>query len=204
MVNVEFNKKLQQLRKAKGLTQEELAQALFVSRTAVSKWESGRGYPSIDSLKAIADYFSVTVDALLSGEQVLCLAEQDCRRRESRMEDLVFGLLDCSVVLLFFLPFFGQQTGGGLLAVSLLSFMGTAPWLRAVYLAAVSGIVVTGLLTLALQNWEVRLWLTGKRLLSLGLHGAGILVFILTRQPYPGALLFLFLAIKVLLLLKRR
>ena len=47
---MEFNEKLQELRKGKGLTQEELAQAIFVSRTAVSKWESGRGYPNIDSL----------------------------------------------------------------------------------------------------------------------------------------------------------
>ena len=51
---MEFNEKLQQLRKQKGLTQEQLAEALFVSRTAVSKWESGRGYPNIESLKAIA------------------------------------------------------------------------------------------------------------------------------------------------------
>ena len=51
---MEFNEKLQELRKQRGLTQEELAEFLFVSRTAVSKWESGRGYPSIDSLKEIS------------------------------------------------------------------------------------------------------------------------------------------------------
>ena len=66
---MEFHEKLQELRKNKGITQEELAQSLYVSRTAVSKWESGRGYPNIDSLKAIAVYFSVTVDDLLSGDQ---------------------------------------------------------------------------------------------------------------------------------------
>ena len=54
---MEFNEKLQELRKNKGLTQEELAEALYVSRTAISKWESGRGYPSIDSLKEIANFF---------------------------------------------------------------------------------------------------------------------------------------------------
>ena len=53
---MEFNEKLQQLRKSRGLTQEELAEALYVSRTAISKWESGRGYPSIDSLKEISNY----------------------------------------------------------------------------------------------------------------------------------------------------
>ena len=63
---MEFNEKLKELRKSKGLTQEELAEALFVSRTAISKWESGKGYPSIDSLKDISKYFSVTIDDLLS------------------------------------------------------------------------------------------------------------------------------------------
>ena len=47
---MEFHEKLQELRKQKNLTQEELSEILFVSRTAISKWESGRGYPSIDSL----------------------------------------------------------------------------------------------------------------------------------------------------------
>ena len=55
---MEFNKKLQELRKSRDLTQEELAEALYVSRTAISKWESGRGYPSIDSLKVISRFFN--------------------------------------------------------------------------------------------------------------------------------------------------
>ena len=72
---MEFHEKLQELRKQKGLTQEELAEVLYVSRAAISKWESGRGYPSIDSLKEISRYFSVTIDDLLSGEKLLSIAK---------------------------------------------------------------------------------------------------------------------------------
>ena len=68
---MEFNEKLQELRKGRGLTQEELAERLFVSRTAVSKWESGRGYPSIDSLRELSRFFSVTIDELICPEEIL-------------------------------------------------------------------------------------------------------------------------------------
>ena len=61
---MELSEKLQELRKEKGLTQEELAEALFVSRTAISKWESGRGVPNIESLKAISKFFSVSIPAI--------------------------------------------------------------------------------------------------------------------------------------------
>ena len=74
---MEFNEKLQQLRKSKGLTQEELAEALFVSRTAISKWESGRGYPSIDSLKELSRFFSVKIDDLICSEEIISAAENE-------------------------------------------------------------------------------------------------------------------------------
>lgn len=68
-VLTEFNEKLQELRRQKGLTQEELANQLFVTRAAVPKWESGRGYPSIDSLKAISKFFSISQDDLLFADR---------------------------------------------------------------------------------------------------------------------------------------
>ena len=107
---MEFHEKLQELRKRRGLTQEELAELLYVSRTAISKWESGRGYPSIDSLKAIFSYFPVSLDDVLSSEVLLTIAETEGEQKESRMRNLVFGLLDCTSALLLFLPLFRQKS----------------------------------------------------------------------------------------------
>ena len=65
---MEFNEKIQELRKQKGLTQEELAESLFVSRTAVSKWESGAAVPEIDKIIAMSEIFGVSTDYLLKDE----------------------------------------------------------------------------------------------------------------------------------------
>ena len=199
---MEFYEKLQELRKRKGITQEELAECLFVSRPAVSKWESGRGYPNIDSLKAIAKFYEVTIDELLSGDELLVLAEEDSRQKETRIRDLVFGLLDCSAVMFYFLPFFGQKQDA-VEAVSLLSLTGIAPYLKMAYHIAVIGIVVSGILTLATQNCQQVFRERNKGNVSLAFNILGVLLFIISSQPYPAVLLFLFLVIKVPMLIKR-
>ena len=199
---MELNEKLVELRKQKGLTQAELAEILFVSRTAVSKWESGRGYPNIDSLKAIAKFFGVTIDELLSGEELLTIAEEDSRKKENRLRDLVFGSLDCSAAILFFLPFFGQKAPPVIQAVSLLSLTEAKLYLRTAYVAAVAGMAFLGILTLALQTCQNPIWMKNKHKLSWMLNAAGALLFIISSQPYAAALLFLFLAVKALMLIK--
>ena len=97
---MEFHEKLQELRKNRGLTQEELAEVLYVSRTAISKWESGRGYPSIDSLKEISNYFSVSIDDLLSGEKLLSIAEKENKSNIRTICDLLFGMVGVVKILL--------------------------------------------------------------------------------------------------------
>ena len=201
---MEFNVKLQELRKQKGLTQEELAQALYVSRTAVSKWESGRGYPSIDSLKAIAKFFCVSVDDLLSGEELLTVAEEDHKQKRSNLCDALFGLLDLSVLLLLFLPLFGQKTNGGVTAVSLIVMTSDLPLLRFVYYDFVSSSLIMGVLTLVLQNSTHRFWLQSKAKLSVTLNIIGVLLFTVSTQVYVAVFLFVLLLIKVFVLLKNR
>ena len=200
---MEFHEKLQQLRKQKGLTQEALAEALFVSRTAISKWESGRGYPSIDSLKALSGFFSVSIDELLSGEELLTIAREDTMEKESSFRSLVFGLLDCSTVLFFFLPFFGQAADGSILAVSLLSLDGISPWLKSIYFLVVIGIFVWGILTLVLQNCRHTVWRSCGSRVSLLLNTVALLLFIVSQQPYAAVFLFVLTTIKVIMLIKK-
>lgn len=196
---MEFHEKLQELRKRRGLTQEDVAGALFVSRTAVSKWESGRGFPSIDSLRMIARFYGVTVDELLSCDQALTIAEEDQKLRRERLLNLVSGLLDVSVLIFLFLPFFGQTVDGKILSVSLLSLDQISVGLKIAYFIAVISIALLGILTLALQGCGQRLYR-----ISIGLGAISVLLFIISPQPYAAAVLFIFLLIKVLLLIKKR
>ena len=199
---MEFNEKLQELRKNKGLTQEELAEALYVSRTAISKWESGRGYPSIDSLKEIAKYFSVTIDELLSSNEVLSIAEEDNKQKEKHFRSLVFGLLDISALMFFFLPFFGQKANGIVQEVSLLSLNGIATYLKTAYYAIVISIAVYGILILTFQNYQKTFWANSRDKISLILNAVAVFLFIISSQVYAGAFLFIFLIIKALMLVK--
>lgn len=200
---MEFHEKLQTLRKQQGWTQEELAKKLYVSRTAVSKWESGRGYPNIDSLKAIAACFNVTVDALLSSDEVLIIAEEEGRDRRDCLQSRICGLLNVSVVLLLFMPLFGQTVDGKLQEVSLLALTEVSPYLSFIYFDVVSSMLIMGVLLLALKNCRWTFWRQYKYTLSLLLNGIGLPVFILSSQPYAAALLFVYLTIQALVLLKK-
>ena len=62
-----FNEKLIDLRKSKGMSQEELGAELKVSRQTVSKWESGQSYPDFQRLVLLSDYFGLTLDELVKG-----------------------------------------------------------------------------------------------------------------------------------------
>ena len=191
---MEFNEKLQQLRKEKGLTQEELAEKIYVSRTAISKWESGRGYPSIDSLKTIANFFSVTVDALLSSDEILTLAQDDQRQRERQFHHTVFGLIDLCMALLLVLPFFAERIEGVVYSVSLWTLGSIQPYVRIFYFSVILGMVLLGILILTLQNFKIKI--------SIALNVAAVLLFVISLQPYAAIFAFVLLAVKVFVLLK--
>lgn len=199
---MEFNEKLQELRKAKGMTQEELANELYVSRTAISKWESGKGYPNIDSLRAISKYFLVSLDDLLSSEEILDAAETELKTKVHKLKDIIFGTLDCTLIIFFFFPFFGQKRDGVIEHVSLINFTECETYIKAPYMIGLLSIVLLGFLTLVLQNYNNRIWLQNKSKISLLLSVILTMFFIMSTEPYADAFTFLFLIIKSIMLIK--
>lgn len=71
-----FNEKLKMLRKERGLTQEELAEELCVSRQAITKWESGEGIPDIENLKQISILFNTSIDELVKEDKDIDIEEK--------------------------------------------------------------------------------------------------------------------------------
>lgn len=80
-----FQEKLQGLRKEKGLSQEDLAEKLNVSRQAVAKWESGKSYPEIDKIVSISRLFNITIDSLLKDFEKNCVEKRTWGKIDAAM-----------------------------------------------------------------------------------------------------------------------
>lgn len=199
---MEFNEKLQQLRKQNNLTQEQLAEKLFVSRTAISKWESGKGCPSIESLKNISKVFSVSIDELLSGEELIDLAANENRFNMQKIFGLIYAILDLMTVAFIFLPLYGKIDGTHIYSVNLLSFIDTTQINLAIYWAIFITIIVLGILQLILQRFEKELWKKFCAKCSFIMEILAICFFAAAREPYVTTFMFLILMIKVAALIK--
>lgn len=66
-----FKEKIKEIRKKQNLTQERFAEKICVSRNAVAKWESNRGYPDIQNLITISDVFGISLDDLMKNDKML-------------------------------------------------------------------------------------------------------------------------------------
>lgn len=199
---MEFHEKLQQLRLQHNLTQEQLAEQLYVSRTAVSKWESGRGYPNIDSLKSISKFFSVSIDDLLSGEELISLAEEDKQNERQRRDAVLAGWLDVLTALMIVLPLYGNPVGGQIYAVNLPAYAGTTAFNTAMYWILLLAMTGLGILRLVLLRLERATAAERTAACSIALHALAILFFTAATEPYVTAFLFLFFVGKLALRMK--
>ena len=199
---MEFHEKLLELRKSRGLTQEELAEALYVSRTAVSKWESGRGYPGIDSLKEISRFFSVTIDELICPQEIITAAENDKKALIGRYISVICSTLDILTAILLFLPVFGNGADSPA-SVSLFHLTGIQPWLKIVFIVIICMITLNGFCGVILSRFDKPVRSRHLIITGMALSIAGVGIFIAARQPYAGILCFIILVIKAVLTIEQ-
>ena len=198
---MEFSEKLQELRKSRSMTQEELAESLFVSRTAISKWESGRGYPSIDSLKEISRFFSMTIDDLICSDEMIIVAENDKKEFVSKYVSLICNALDTLLAVLLFIPAFGNGSGSSE-TVPLFELTGISPWAKIVFIAIISITILNGLCGVIMNNFNKTVWNRHRIVTGVILSILSVMIFIVTRQPYAGIVCFALLVIKEFLIVK--
>lgn len=125
---MELHEHIYQLRKQKNMTQQELADLLGVSRQAVSRWEMGTAKPEVDCLTAMSRIFGITVDALLTGEQVTAedpTALEDSRAAEEKSKPnprkwiIAWAVAWLAVVVFFMvLTFVRWKFGGALVSIA--------------------------------------------------------------------------------------
>ena len=200
---MEFNEKLQSLRKSKGLTQEELAEVLYVSRTAISKWESGRGYPSIDSLKDISKFFSVSIDDLLSGEKLLSLAEKENKSNIRNICDLLFGIVDLCSFILVVLPLYPNTIDGFVYSVNLLNYTQTTMLNRTICWIVFMSLVIIGAVKVILARIKAEKCSKILMKISIVISALTVIFLAITREVYAVVVVFLLLIIKGVIIFKR-
>ena len=199
---MEFGEKIQKLRNENKWTQEQLAEKLYVSRTAVSKWESGKGYPNIDSLKDIAKLFNKTIDELLSSEEIIDIAKIENTSNIKRANNLIYGLLDIISVLFIFLPLYAHRTENFVYSVSLISTNDISNIIKISYIGILSILSLIGIAELVLNFIDNKKIQRIVNSISLMVETFAILFFAISRQTYLTAIIFIILIIKITIIIK--
>lgn len=197
-----FNEKLQELRKNKGLTQEELAEVLYVSRTAISKWESNRGYPSIDSLKEISKYFEISIDDLLSSEKLLILAEKENEINLKRLSDLLFSIIDLFSFSLIILPLYPKTVNHFVYSVNLFYYTETTTLNLNIYWILFLTLTTVGFIKLICNQLNFLYVNRVITFISFIVSILTVLYLALASETYAVIVVFLLLICKTILFIK--
>ena len=122
------------LRKEKNITQQQLADILEVSVKAVSKWECGEGYPSLQSLKDLSDFYDVTVDEIINGERNKTEAKEPVNTsiqiKEKKplnfpiLRSISLGITGLGIMLFFIIIYCAYSTAGGLICILFTTLIG--------------------------------------------------------------------------------
>ena len=171
---------------------------MLVSRTAVSKWENGTCYPSIDSLKYMSKTFNISLDKLLSNEEILEIANNENKNNISKYNSLLFSLLDIIRIIFIFLPLYSYKTNNFIYSVLLYNSNDLGLTLKIIFTLIFITHFIIGFIELIL-NYKEKTPIINK--ISLFLDIISIFILSFTKQPYLIALMFIIFTIKIIMLL---
>ena len=166
---MDLAQRIQQMRKQKGLSQEELAERLGVSRQAVSKWESAQSTPEIEKIVAMSEFFEVTTDYLRKGAQSPAPGTQQAERARPLTGPILFlssAALTAMGLILAIGSWYEAQTAacvwGGLmlqvcggLVYGIGALLGKTQgpfWIRFVHVCLAAFLLLSALTTLAVEG----------------------------------------------------
>lgn len=116
-----FNEKLIELRKSKGLSQDELGQRLGVSRQTISKWELAQSYPDFQRLVVLSDYFGLSLDALVKDIDVQDVREKNVN--EKKLNEIYDDVKSTKIVVNTVINFFAVFGVVGIAILLLIIFI---------------------------------------------------------------------------------
>lgn len=199
---MELPEKIQKLRKERGLTQEQFAEQLFVSRTAVSKWETGRGTPSMESLQMIAKLCGITLDDLLRAEEVITIAENENKENISRFASYIDAIFNIAAIIGLFLPLYKVEANSVFYSVPLYQFKG---WLAFLYWIFPAAMAICGVVQIVINKSEREKPNQAMNIVGMILNMGAVFILILSSQPYPAVMFFTLLTIKgIVMLIKKK
>ena len=180
-----------------------LSSGLFYIYKAVALWLwAGKGYPSLDSLKGISSFFSVTIDELLSGEKLISIAEKENRSNLQNICNLLTGIVDVFSFMLIVLPLYPKHMGEAVLAVNLFSYSETAVFIKMAYWGIFLVLIMAGVIEIVMSQRNTGKGKKALQVSSMIFSIIAVIFLALTREAYATTLAFMLFLLKGILTVK--
>ncbi len=161
---IKTGKFLQELRKEKELTQEQLAEQLGVARRTVSRWETGNNMPDLDILVELSDLYSVDLREILSGERKSETMDQELKETVLQVADYSSEEKNKMLRRMHWLFIVGLIGFAAFLVITLLGLEATAPYdaigsfgLGIAFAMMILGVIFTGRSVARIREFKMRL-----------------------------------------------
>jgi len=193
--------RIKHLRKEMNFTQQDLADKLYVSRAAISKWETGKGYPNIESLQDISSLFQISINDLLSNEELIQIAVESRKDNVKSFSLYGFSIFDLLGFTMMFFPLFANKVGDYYQSVSLFHHnIENIPIIITYYLVFMIYLLLFGVECcigyFSLFQHKRKMLLILSCLFSV----FSLFVFIITNEPYISFFITILLLLKAILL----